>query len=727
MTDLTHPGDTTRTASTRLSAVTVHELLQSIFTHLSPYILRSVARLVCRQWYQVAQLILETRPVIWIESLTRLDEARQKVNQQRLGFTHTLDIRIDTSIARQSDPRPSIWQALVGPLETLAQEQQLKIKHLSVNRNMGYVSHLFPLLTLVAPNLTELKINDMCNGETVPLDKILVLCPHLVALHVDYSSYACYNDIHERGIKPELELPSRLKLRSLTLVGIGFESKALLRLLGSCHYLEALCLMNMQQLWMSRDRMADFTRQAFMDQFTWYCRKVRRLHLSVSGWSLWPTENFKSTIRLLKQYPHVREWSFAFEDAVPRLIRAFKKPYLDRLTSLELVDTKITHESIKSSQVVGYRLFKFMCQSPHLLHLKAPMVDFSIRWMDLEGILTPFGYTRARYLRSLEDGLFSSPYSSASTPAAAHRTIWACRRLRTLHFGCYMGNDHTAENARVLFGYLSRVCPELQDLEIHRKCLTMQLEGGFCLLTRLHDLRRLKIITWSEKQEGQIAPIAPPPPQSSSLLLSSSSSLMSSVSEPVSVAPSSSSPSPPRYVDWVQKSITPELRTQLSLQLDLEGSGSSGDSNSKEGGTGGIKRSMVLDHNWNRRRVPARRPFKSSEPRRVGGDRSMALRLEEEDEGEEDPLFQDVKTREMTEEWDDLDFMIDGVDMRNLGQWKDITDLFQDRLLTNWSCWPQLEYLAIQSTPPSHSPLSINPLNEMKARIRELRPEIEVA
>jgi hypothetical protein len=104
----------------------------------------------------------------------------------------------------------------------------------------------------------------------------------------------------------------------------------------------------------------------------------------------------------------------------------------------------------------------------------------------------------------------------------------------------------------------------------------------------------------------------------------------------------------------------------------------------------------------------------------------MALRLEEEEEEEDDPLFQDVKKREMTEEWDDLDFMIDGVDMRNLGQWKDITDLFQDRLSTNWSCWPQLEYLEIQSTPSLHSPSKSNPLNEMKTRIRELRPEIEV-
>ncbi|KAG0347707.1 hypothetical protein BGZ54_004835, partial [Gamsiella multidivaricata] len=41
------------------------------------------------------------------------------------------------------------------------------------------------------------------------------------------------------------------------------------------------------------------------------------------------------------------------------------------------------------------------------------------------------------------------------------------------------------------------------------------------------------------------------------------------------------------------------------------------------------------------------------------------------------------------------DYMIDGIDMRYLGLHKDISDLFQDRLLKDWPCWPYLERMDI--------------------------------
>ncbi|KAG0221406.1 hypothetical protein BGX31_009920 [Mortierella sp. GBA43] len=705
MADLTYLGDITPMVLTRPSPITVPELLQSIFTHLSPNILRFVVSLVCRFWHQVAQLVIKARPVVWMESSSEVGKALQGGVYQRLGLTNTLDLRIDYSVERTSLPRPSSWKRLIGTLDIISQKRQLKITHLLINRNLDHNLHLFPLLTLVAPTLTELKISGLCNDAKaiVPLDKILVLCPHLICLQLQYHSPSSYIDVHEQGIQPDLVLPTCLKLRSLTLDSIGFESVALIRLLGSCPSLEALFLINMHATRIPKDRIADFARATFVDRFSWYCRKVRRLHLSVSGSSIWCFRNVRSTIWMLKQFPHVREWSFRLMEGVD-VIKALRKPSFDHLTSLKFTQSTGLYRGSLSSLAFGHALHKFMCRSPHLLHLKAPMVDFSIRWMDLEGILTPFGYTRARYLRSVQT--FPTIHSIPAVPGSIHRTIWACRRLRTLHFSCFMGNDGSAENSRVLFGYLSRVCPQLQDLEFTRRCLTMQLEGGFCLLTRLHDLRRLKMVMWTEEQREKAPPSSSP--SSSSALLSSLSPILSTVSLSSLMASVSLSSSPsPRYVEWIRMSITPKLQLQLLSQLEH------GDS----------------DSSWSRRQVHTRRPFKSLDPgkaaaasSKVSSGESMATQLKEDEH-----WAQEDEEGEMAEEWGDLDFMIDGVDMRNLGQWKDITDLFQDRLSTNWRCWPQLEYLEIQLSPPSYLPYQVmDVLKLMKKRIQKLRPEIEV-
>ncbi|KAF9177620.1 hypothetical protein BGZ50_008540, partial [Haplosporangium sp. Z 11] len=46
---------------------------------------------------------------------------------------------------------------------------------------------------------------------------------------------------------------------------------------------------------------------------------------------------------------------------------------------------------------------------------------------------------------------------------------------------------------RVLFGYISRVCPHLQDLQINAPRIAVSLEGGLCLLARLVNLESLSI------------------------------------------------------------------------------------------------------------------------------------------------------------------------------------------------------------------------------------------
>jgi hypothetical protein len=59
-----------------------------------------------------------------------------------------------------------------------------------------------------------------------------------------------------------------------------------------------------------------------------------------------------------------------------------------------------------------------------------------------------------------------------------------------------MESDYaTEENSRIMFGYLAKVCPDLQELSIRRRQLNLNLTGGLCLLTRLRKLERLMIWT----------------------------------------------------------------------------------------------------------------------------------------------------------------------------------------------------------------------------------------
>lgn len=89
--------------------------------------------------------------------------------------------------------------------------------------------------------------------------------------------------------------------------------------------------------------------------------------------------------------------------------------------------------------------------------------------------------------------------------------VWRCQSLRTLHVEAHGPGDYHLKNAvhsRIIFGYISRVFPLLEELQVQmpRECilqresrsyspkLCLQLEGGLCLLGRLKYLERLRLV-----------------------------------------------------------------------------------------------------------------------------------------------------------------------------------------------------------------------------------------
>ncbi|KAG9073185.1 hypothetical protein KI688_000972 [Linnemannia hyalina] len=198
------------------------------------------------------------------------------------------------------------------------------------------------------------------------------------------------------------------------------------------------------------------------------------------------------------------EWTFRAKDLTPTLTR-----YLNELpnvvTSLELYWPERAHCRPDSG------LHAYLCASPHLLHLKAPNVAVLFELLDIHHRVD-FEYSRLysrdhhhHHLNSITHPNSNNDSTTITTTALSG--VWKCKNLRTLHLAFHnhgLSLLTSPTHSRVLFGYISRVCPQLRDLEIHIPehqtrwtrdldfpNLDMTLQGGYCLLTRLRHLERL--------------------------------------------------------------------------------------------------------------------------------------------------------------------------------------------------------------------------------------------
>jgi hypothetical protein len=176
-------------------------------------------------------------------------------------------------------------------------------------------------------------------------------------------------------------------------------------------------------------------------------------------------------------------------------LQDFSLTLLDVLRSRPNVIT--TMEIVNGDGNPSEVLHRYLCVSPHLLHLIARRVGIVVE----------------------DTGCLSTNDADSTTTGP---DVWACRNLRTLQT-CFFtrhsfdskdsgGGDCGATVCRWVFGYISRVCPRLRHLDIasiesleydrissyrgkiYPGCMT--LESGFCLLARLKGLRWIRLGTF---------------------------------------------------------------------------------------------------------------------------------------------------------------------------------------------------------------------------------------
>ncbi|KAG0040582.1 hypothetical protein BGZ82_001037 [Podila clonocystis] len=174
--------------------------------------------------------------------------------------------------------------------------------------------------------------------------------------------------------------------------------------------------------------------------------------------------------------PVVTDWSFLGCDLGIYLSCPSLFPIPSVITTLELLDDP--HHYLP-----GPPFHTFLCAATHLQVLKARPVQY------LGNDLTQFR----------EKGT---------------QSLWACRQLRVLHLGFYwklppsQGGEgdvsspehddvtrqqRLEQHSRTLFGYLSKVCPKLEELVVRADKLELSLAGRFCLLSRLERLEKLEV------------------------------------------------------------------------------------------------------------------------------------------------------------------------------------------------------------------------------------------
>jgi hypothetical protein len=358
------------------------------------------------------------------------------------------------------------------------------------------------LLLPLVPSLTRLKLrrNEDIPGDHIQIERILRDCKQLLYLHISRV------DGRERLPGPWVPMVPLLtakkgfgfasvSLKSLVLESVTFKQAAFDTFLEHAPSLKELRIFD-----------AEIQGKYIMFDLHGLSQLLKRLQLQLESFHLSTADRTRDR-ELMPELFHNSQgrtlWSENF--TTYDLRRNGQMP--NNLTTLELVPKygNVEYDNPYSA------LHNYLCSSPHLLHLKAPETCYPIAHMDLHGRLTKL-LARPGVKRQGKGHSKKLSYPPG---------IWQCRNLKTLHIRIFTPDkrggeppEPFSEFARVAFGYIARVCPDLCDITLGNGLyrpniaqgrqkiqppLDLRLQGGFCLLGRLKHLERIEIGRFTER------------------------------------------------------------------------------------------------------------------------------------------------------------------------------------------------------------------------------------
>lgn len=518
-------GDTTA-----VSPLDIPEILYHIFAFIDQFTLSKIVVLVCRQWFlmnrhrvvrqelwdanftarrskRIVARMPGTARLSWSSGSDRLQEdldwsfLRKALEQTHDKYLQRQQRQQDVGHGQSSVIQNKFGYRLQDVISTVPFiDGPLRELNLSgVADDCKRLTSIHPVL----PFLTRLKLQ-WRKTSTFHMDQLFLSCPLLENLYaesiegLELPGLWVPLTIQRKGV---YQPPPALSLQSLVLKNARLLQTSLEDLLPQTPHLHELRLVNLlQNEWLYWPYFSDVS-------YSWNdlhrClqhvpHKLTSFHFSVQDQTM-PDLDLKAM--MFDVCPQSTEWTFRTKDLTPTLTR-----YLSELpnivTSLELHWPERAHSSPECG------LHAYLCASPHLIHLKAPNIAFIFDHLDVHHrIDSYYSHLYSWDHRPSSASRTNNKHNGDST-ATVHSRVWKCRNLRTLHIAFHNNGLSlltSPSHSRVLFGYISRTCPQLRDLEIHIPeqtrwahdhnfpNLDMRLQGGFCLLTRLKHLENLRL------------------------------------------------------------------------------------------------------------------------------------------------------------------------------------------------------------------------------------------
>lgn len=525
---MTHPGQGHPSIiRTRLSPLELPHIVDAIFSYLSQFSLRHCVRLVCKQWRAFAAPLID--PIddgdVWSDDLSEKSLQGVMARLERKTI-----LRVQLRLATSDAWVASNWAILLDTIQTLRTKSLMRIQTLHLAGSLFPESRFYPLLPLLSDSLAEIRMERIIHVDT-HIGTILALCPRLRTFHISCSNSTC-KIVHNTappwsGTPESVTGLGPLRLEDLKIKHMHIEQVVLETIITRSPHLRTIRLIELTgENSLSAEGLPD--RGSLIQLVADSCPRLEIFHFSANKECLtedaWIgitargnnntlTRRGSSRLRTVLesvqlQYqptddPHGL-WELPNDcdknnNDRPRYALSLSaqdihsgtskllQPIVNNLTRLEILST--TEPLYYSpATALSHILHEYLCSSPLLAHLVAPGVFYRSEYMELRGEVGLDGLYQPRHWNS----------TTSHPPAGVRRTakrVWACRRLQTLHifFGSTPQEEASAVNSRILFGYITRVCPDLQELVIRKTALHVELEGGMCLLTRLHKLQRLTV------------------------------------------------------------------------------------------------------------------------------------------------------------------------------------------------------------------------------------------
>ncbi|OAQ34569.1 hypothetical protein K457DRAFT_28458 [Linnemannia elongata AG-77] len=489
----------------------IPELLDHIFAHIDHTTIRTTVVRVCRQWLSMNRDRI-VRELLWDSGLplevlkrkmdTRIPRATHLYCYFRSGYQDgekvdwLLGVLKQVHDEHQEHQRRLVQDPLKNNISEIRNDappgkgisviditpdltaRPLRELTLQGNVEVGKgVPGFLPFMT----SLTRLTINQVCDSGFC-MSQLLETCTQLEHLYIE--SVWTINLVgpwlpHRVSAIGNLSPPPPFPLKSLKLIHVQVPQPCLEMFLASTPYLQELMIVLREHVAADDN---DLTRLCQLLQ-SLPALKLRSFHFStVAGHQ----QTYDDYARMRDVCPQSTDWTVQGSD-------------LSFDTSRLLFDNT---NRITTLEVLGYTpyLHDLLCQLPHLLSVKAVTSGISYENLDVYS-------TFSRKAPTLQPvGAPPQPFSTYDPIRGDSIRVWACRGLQTCHLSFdEPGREQRA--SRILYGYLSRVCPRLRDLKICfpsvflengsdtsvKASLFLNLASGFCLLTRLKDLESLWI------------------------------------------------------------------------------------------------------------------------------------------------------------------------------------------------------------------------------------------